>query len=275
MYRYFQKSFGVGSGDYIYFWKSGGLSDESINSPITSEYSLTPKLSYFGTETRVEFNGSCLKQDKITYTHGNIVNIYKKKVSKSSPKSSPTLGNSMFGAVKLTKNADIDKYKYYGYGTGFDRKATFSFDNGFGRYIIIFGVDMSSSLHVDNKKKDILILGEGPTQGLFGTKFTAEKKCPLNFTKNNKKSCLSLHYNRANSYLFVNGMGIIKYKAKDSEIGTIPLCVRNISTVFLLDNMKKTGLNGYIYDFSVDYNFIEVDDILDIHKYLMKKNNII
>ena len=91
---------------------------------------------------------------------------------------------------------------------------------------------MSSSVHVDNKKKDILILGEGPTQGLLGTKFTAEKKCPLNFTKNNKKLYLSLHYNRANSYLFVNGMGIIKYKAKDSDIGAIPLCVRNISTGF-------------------------------------------
>ena len=104
MYRYFKKIFGVGSGDYIYFWKSGGLSEESINSPVTSDYSLTPKLSYFGTETRVEFNGSCLKQDKITYTHGNIVNIYKKKVSKSAPiYSYPTLGNSMFGAEEKSK----------------------------------------------------------------------------------------------------------------------------------------------------------------------------
>ena len=65
-----------GSCDYLYFWKSKGLSDESVNSPITSDYSITPKLSYYGTKTRVQFDGSCLKQDKITYTHGKIVNIY-------------------------------------------------------------------------------------------------------------------------------------------------------------------------------------------------------
>ena len=68
---------------------------------------------------------------------------------------------------------------------------------------------------------------------------------------------------------------IIKFKAKDSEIVAIPLCLENISRDFSADNMKKTGLNGYVYDFSVDYDFAAVDDILDIHKYLMKQNNII
>ena len=71
----------------------------------------------------------------------------------------------MFGGVKLTKNADVDKYKYSGYGIRFDRKAKFSVGNRFGRNCIIFRVGMSSSVHVYNKKKDILILGEGPTQG--------------------------------------------------------------------------------------------------------------
>ena len=71
----------------------------------------------------------------------------------------------MFGGVKLVKNADIDKYKYSGYGSGFDRCGTFSVVNEFGKNVIIFGVDMSSSVHVDDKKKYILILGEGPTQG--------------------------------------------------------------------------------------------------------------
>ena len=83
-----------------------------------------------------------------------------------------------------------------------------------------------------------------------------------------------MHYNGANSYLIVNGTEIIKFKAKDSEIVTYPLCLRNISKDFSVDNMKKTGLKGYIYDFSVDYNAIAVADILDIHKYLMKKHGI-
>ena len=87
-----------------------------------------------------------------------------------------TLENCLFGAVKIFKNADIDKYKYSGYGTGFDGKGTFSFPNGsFGQNVIILGVDMSSSVHVDNNKKDILILGEDPTQGLDDTTLTAEK----------------------------------------------------------------------------------------------------
>ena len=86
-----------------------------------------------------------------------------------------------------------------------------------------------------------------------------------------KKFCLSLHYNGANSYLFVNGTEIIKFKAKYSEIVATPLCLGNISKDFYADNMKKTGLNGYVYDFSVDYDAIAVDEILDIHKYLMKK----
>ena len=84
-----------------------------------------------------------------------------------------------------------------------------------------------------------------------------------------------MHYNGANSYLFVNGTEIIKFKAKDSEILEYLLCLGNISKDWLQDIMKKTGFNGYIYDFSADYNAIAVSDILDIHKYLMKKNGIV
>ena len=83
-----------------------------------------------------------------------------------------------------------------------------------------------------------------------------------------------MHYNGASSYLFVNGKKIHKLKAKDSEIVETPLCLGNISKDWSLDNMKKTRLNGYVYDFSVDYDAIIVDDILDIHNYLMNKNNI-
>ena len=96
----------------------------------------------------------------------------------------------------------------------------------------------------------------------------------INFTEKNK-FCLSLHYNGANSYLFVNGTEIHKFKAKETEIVASPLCLGNISKDFSVDKMNKTRLNGYDYDFSVDYNVIAVDDILDIHKYLMEKNGIV
>ena len=182
-----------------------------------------------------------------------------------------TLGNCLFGAVTLTKNAEIDKYKYSGYGIRFDRHGSFSSPSiGFGRNVIVFGVDMSSSTKIDNrKKKDILILGKGPTQGLEHT-LSAEKMYSINFTEHNKKFCLNMHHNGANSYLFVNGKEIYKFKAKDSEIVATPLCLGNILKDWSLDNRKKTGLNGYVYDFSIDYDAIAVDDILDIHNYLMK-----
>ena len=97
----------------------------------------------------------------------------------------------------------------------------------------------------------------------------------INFAVAKKKFCLSLHYNRANSYLFVNGTEIYKFKAKDSEIVTTPLCLGNISKDWSVDNMKKTGFHGYVYDFSVDYDSTDVEDFKDIHKYLMKKNDIV
>ena len=88
----------------------------------------------------------------------------------------PTLKNCLFDAVTLTKNADVDKYKYSGYGIGFDRRSSFSFPGGgFGQNVLIFGVDMSFSADIDNKKKDILVLGIGPTQGLEQT--LAAEKC--------------------------------------------------------------------------------------------------
>ena len=134
---------------------------------------------------------------------------------------------------------------------------------------------MSSSVHANNKTKNILVLGKDFIQGLDNTTIYVEKLYSINFTKTNTKFCLSLHYNGANSYLFVNGTEIHKSKAKDSEIETTSLCLGNISKDFSVDNVKKTGLNGYVYDLSVDYDPIAVDDILDIHKYLMEKNCII
>ena len=182
-----------------------------------------------------------MKQDKITFNHGKIVNIHtvyeiSKKININEY---PIVEDCLFGSVSLTKNADIDKCKYSGYGIGFDRHGSFSFPGiGLGRNVRIFGVDMSSSVHVDNKKKDILILRKGPTQGLEHT-LTAEKMYSINFTGHNKNFCLSLYYNRASSYLFVNSKGIQKCNAKDSEIVATPLCLGIISKDWSVDNMKK------------------------------------
>ena len=132
---------------------------------------------------------------------------------------------------------------------------------------------MSSSTKIDNRKKDILILEKGPTQVLEHT-LSAEKMYLNNLTEHNKKFCLRLHYNEAKNYLFVNGKEIHKFKAKDSEIAATSFSLGNISKDWTVDNMKKTGLNGYIYDFSVDYDAVASVDILDIHNYLLKKNDI-
>ena len=176
----------------------------------------------------------------------------------------------------MTRNADVNKYKYSGYGIAFDRTSSFSFPGGGnGQNVIIFGVDMNSSVHVDNKGKDILILGKGPTQGLGEHSLTAEKMYSINFNKDNTKFCLSLHYSGANSYLFVNGTEIIKFKAKDSNIVASPLCLGNVFEDWSADDMRKSSFTGYVYNFSVGYDAIGVDDIKNIHKYLMKKSNIV
>ena len=206
----------IDNTDYVSSWKSKGLSTETIKPPSTSDNSLTPAVSYYGTKTRVKFIGSCLKQPKISYTHGKVVNIYivYELGASSSHNNDPTLKNCLFGAVNSTENADIDEYGCSGYGIGFDRRLSFSFPGGgFGQKVLIFGADMSSSAHIGNKKKDILVLGKGPTQGLEHT-LTAEKTYASNFAVTKKKFCLSLHYNGANSYLFVNATEIYKLRQK-------------------------------------------------------------
>ena len=130
-----------------------------------------------------------------------------------------TLGNCLYRSVKLTKNADLDKYKYTGYGIRFDSHTGFLFTDGrCGKNTIIFGAQISLSVHVDNKGKDILILGKGPIKGLDDTTLTAEAKYPTNFTQSGKRFVLSLHYNESNSFLFVNATEVYQFKAKNSEI---------------------------------------------------------
>ena len=155
MRKYFKLNSVVGVIDRVLSWQSKGISNESIKPPTTSNDSLNPRLSSNDTKIKVQLTGSCLKQPKFTFTHKIVVNIYivYELGTSSSHDSDPTIKNCLFGAVTLIKNADIEKYKYSGYGIGFDRRSSFSFGGGFGQNVLIFGVDMSTSIQIDNKKK--------------------------------------------------------------------------------------------------------------------------
>ena len=156
MGKYFKLNSVANAADYVLSWQSKGLSNESIRSPTTSDNSLNPELNYYGTKTGVKFTKSCLKQSSQILTHKKIVNTYivYELGASSSYASDPTLKTFLFSAVTLTKNADIEKYKYSGYGIGFDRRSSYSFSSGeFGQNVLIFRADMSSSIHIDNKGK--------------------------------------------------------------------------------------------------------------------------
>ena len=123
-------------------WKSKGLSDEIIKPFPTSDNSLTLVIHYYNYKIRVKFNGSNLRQPTVSYTHKKMVNIYiiYELIGSSSHSDDPTLKYCLFGAVAFTKNADIDKYGYSGYGIGFDRRSRFTFTGGgFSQNILIFG----------------------------------------------------------------------------------------------------------------------------------------
>ena len=171
-----------------------------------------------------------------------------------------------------------DKYIYCGYGLGFDNMGQFSHpQGGMARNIRIFGVDSSNLVHSTNKTQNILILGYGLTQNVNNTTIYAEKMYSPNFSAENKIFCLSLHHNDDNSYLFVNGKEVTKFKAKKSEIKANQLTLGSISTSANLSSsdIEDSKLYGKCYDFSVHYSAISNDKILDIHAFLMKKNGII
>ena len=165
--RYFRI---IANTKYTSSWESKGLSDETITPYATSDNSLTPLSDHYVIKVRLKFNKDCLKQsNKLKYDYVHRVNVYivYELGASSSSISNPTLKNCLAGAATLTKNADIEKYGYTGIGIGFDRRSSFTIPSGgFGQNVLIFGVGTSSSAHIDNKKKDILVLGKGPTQGL-------------------------------------------------------------------------------------------------------------
>ena len=119
------------------------------------------------------------------------------------------------------------------------------------------------------------MLGEGPIHGISGSFSSAEKTFGINFTKANTKFCLSFHYNADNSYLFFNGKEIFKFKADNNNVNfPTRFCLGSISNGFSTTESREISFNGNVYDFSVDYNSIDKSDILNIHKYLITKNDI-
>ena len=119
------------------------------------------------------------------------------------------------------------------------------------------------------------MIGEGPTYGINGKFGSPKKKFSIIFTKANTKFCFSLHFNADNSYLFVNGKEISKFKTNNKNVNfPAQFCLGSISNRSRATESREVSLNGNAYDFSVDYNSIEKSDTLNIHKYLMIKNNI-
>ena len=144
-----------------------------------------------------------------------------------------------------------------------------------GRNILIFGADMSFSIHRTNRANHIYVMGDGFTQGIHDATLYVENKYFRNFTEPNIKFVLSLHYNGDDSYLSVNGRQELKFKGKTDQLVKEKLCIGNLSDQWTASELEKTGLYGNIYDFVVDYEqILGVKAIYDMHKYLMTKHNI-
>ena len=217
----------------------------------------------------------------------NVVNIYivyKLDPLASTRDKSFTIQNALFGAMQITKNAaDNDKNNYKGYGICFDERSEFGHtitEGGhthttYARNVLIFGADMSFSVHATNRANHIYLMGTGLTQGINDTAIYAEKNVYRNFTDFGKKFVLSLHYNGDNSYLFVNGRQELKFKAKTDQLVKEKLCIGNLSNQWSTSESEKTGAYGKIYDFVLDYEQISgVKTIYDMHRYLIIKHNI-
>ena len=139
---------------------------------------------------RLRITGSCLKQDKATFTQNNVVNliiVYELDRWSQDLNAKFRLKDCFFGNVKITKNAAPNKYFYSGYGIRFDSRSIISFPNDWGRNFIIFGVDMSSSVHANNKNKDTLIFGKDQTQELDNNTLTVEAEYSINFSRSHTK----------------------------------------------------------------------------------------
>ena len=278
-------SLGFGSKD-ISEWKSTGIynysSRSNMNALANSKNDL-PNLKNDG-RMNVYLSGNHFQQNKVIIPNNNnaiyIYCVYKLDPIASSRDTSFTIQNAM----QITKNAtDNSKNNYKGYGICFDERSQFGHimtEGGRthitnGRNVLIFGADMSFSIHRTNRANHMYVMGDGFTQGIHNTTLYVEKKYFRNFTEPNLKFVLSLHYNSDDSYLFVNGRQELKFKCKTDQLVKEKLCIGNLSDQWTTSESEKTGLYGNIYDFVVDYEqILGVKVISGMHRYLMTKHNI-
>ena len=245
-------------------WKSTGIDHLSANSDlkaIADGTLLLPTLENYG-RMSVKFSGNYFPQNKVLHSHNNhVANIYiicKLNTINNTRNTDYTIQNAFFGAVKITKNSNISKNKYEGYRICFDEGGTFTKGNiTNGKNVIIFGADMSLSIHANNRANNIYVLGNFLVQSINSTSIYAEKIYSKNFTELGKKTLLCLHYNSSNSYSFNNGTQELKFKAKNDQILKEKLCVGNLSSDWTVVNSTKTGLCGNVYDLAVDYQGID------------------
>ena len=168
----------------------------------------------------------------------NIYIVYKLDPIASSRDKSFTIQNALFGAMQITKNVtDNSKNNNKGYGICFDERSEFGHtitEDGFthttdARKVLVFGADMSFSVHATDRANHIYLMGTGLTQGINDTTIYAEKNFYRNFTDPGKKFVLSLHYNGDDSYLFVNGRQELKFNCKTDQLVKEKLCIGNLS----------------------------------------------
>ena len=281
-------NFGLTSKD-ISEWKSTGIynysRDSNMNAVVDSGGYL-PDIKNDG-RMHVYLSGNHFQQSKVIIPNNNnainIYCVYKLDPIASSRDTSFTIQNALFGAMQITKNAtDNSKNNYKGYGICFDESQfshTITEDGRAhttnGKNVLIFGVDMSFSVHATNRANHIYLMGDGLMQGINDTTLYPEKKYWRNFTDPGKKFIISLHYNGDESYFFVNGRQELKFKAKTDQLVKEKLCIGNLSDQWTTSESEKTGLYGNIYDFVVDYEqIVAVKTIYNMHRYLMTKHNI-
>ena len=277
------------TGGIISTWKSTGIfnyvDDSNMNAVGDSRGDL-PDLKNDG-RIYAYLSGNHFQQNKVTIPNNNnvikIYCVYELQPIASSRDTRFTVKNALFGAMQITKNADTSKYDYKGYGICFDEGSQFDHtitEGGFAhttnaRNVLIFGADMSSSIHATNRANHIYVMGRGFVQGVNDTTIYAEKNFYINVTDPGKKFVLSLHYNGDESYLFVNGRQELKFKCKTDQLVKEKLCIGNFSDQWTTSESEKTGLHRNIYDFVVDYQaIVGVKPIYDLHRYLMTKHNI-
>ena len=272
----------------IYTWKSTGIFNYSDNSNMNAVRDASGNLPFLVNDGRmhVYLNGNHFKQNRVIIPNNdNVINIYfvyEIRLIASNRDTTFTIQNALFGAMQITKNAtNNSKNNYKGYGICFDERSQFGHtitEDGRvhttnGRNVLIFGADMSFSVHATNRGNNIYVMGDGFTQGIHNITLYVEKNYWRNFTDPGKKFVLSFHYNSDDRYLFVNGRQELKLKVKTDQLVKEKLCIRNLSDQWKASKSEKTGLYGNIYDFLVDYQaIVGVGPIYDMHRYLMTKH---